>query len=186
MLPKRPSNHGRAAGCGAGMRCGGRRLLDPYRLTRLTLAINPLKVYQYLAAGKPVVTTRLPVLIPFGEAIACAADADEFVDAIEAGLARSGTPVSNEGARSTFASSTGPSWRRAGWACSPCPRRRCLASRYSGGPSSQPRHNCPGRSVLACAPLGGAGVYVCCCRCARGTALAYLGGLSPAEHCETK
>jgi glycosyltransferase involved in cell wall biosynthesis len=61
--------------------------LIPYRLTRLTLAINPLKVYQYLAAGKPVVATRLPALIPFGDEIACATGADEFVDAIEAALA---------------------------------------------------------------------------------------------------
>jgi len=64
--------------------------LIPYRLTRLTLAINPLKVYQYLAAGKPVVATRLPALIPFGEAIASAAGADGFVDAIDAALASVG------------------------------------------------------------------------------------------------
>jgi glycosyltransferase involved in cell wall biosynthesis len=66
--------------------------LIPYRLTRLTLAVNPLKVYQYLAAGKPVVATRLPALIPLGETIACAAGADEFVDAIEAALAGVGNP----------------------------------------------------------------------------------------------
>jgi glycosyltransferase involved in cell wall biosynthesis len=66
--------------------------LIPYRLTRLTLAINPLKVYQYLAAGKPVVATRLPALIPFGDTIACAAGADEFVDAIEGALTSVGDP----------------------------------------------------------------------------------------------
>lgn len=64
--------------------------LIPYRLTKLTLAINPLKVYQYLAAGKPVVATRLPALIPLAEAVACAAGADEFVDAIDAALASVG------------------------------------------------------------------------------------------------
>jgi len=60
--------------------------LIPYRLTKLTLAIDPLKVYQYLAAGKPVVATRLPSLLKFGETITCAAGVVEFVDAIEAAL----------------------------------------------------------------------------------------------------
>jgi len=71
--------------------------LIPYRLTKLTLAINPLKVYQYLAAGKPVVATRLPALIPLGEAVACAAGPDEFVDAIEAALASVGDPCIQRG-----------------------------------------------------------------------------------------
>jgi glycosyltransferase involved in cell wall biosynthesis len=66
--------------------------LIPYRLTTLTLAINPLKVYQYLAAGKPVVATRLPALSPFGDEIACASGADESIDAIEAALASIGDP----------------------------------------------------------------------------------------------
>src|SRR5262249_11103356 len=36
-------------------------------------------------------------------------------------LLASGTPVSNEGDRSTFASSIGPPWRRTGCACYPMP-----------------------------------------------------------------
>jgi teichuronic acid biosynthesis glycosyltransferase TuaH len=34
--------------------------LIPFRLTPVTLATNPVKAYEYLAAGKPVVSTPLP------------------------------------------------------------------------------------------------------------------------------
>lgn len=32
----------------------------PFRITPVTLSVNPVKVYEYLAAGKPVVSTALP------------------------------------------------------------------------------------------------------------------------------
>ena len=38
--------------------------LIPYRLTEMTRYINPLKAYEYLAAGKPTVSVELPELIP--------------------------------------------------------------------------------------------------------------------------
>jgi glycosyltransferase involved in cell wall biosynthesis len=34
--------------------------LIPFKLNKLTLASNPIKLYEYLAAGKPVVSTALP------------------------------------------------------------------------------------------------------------------------------
>jgi glycosyltransferase involved in cell wall biosynthesis len=34
--------------------------LIPFKINRLTLAVNPVKLYEYLAAGKPVVSTALP------------------------------------------------------------------------------------------------------------------------------
>jgi glycosyltransferase involved in cell wall biosynthesis len=43
--------------------------LIPYRLTEQTRHVNPLKVYEYLAAGKPVVGTALPELMQFGEMV---------------------------------------------------------------------------------------------------------------------
>ncbi|GLC87888.1 glycosyltransferase [Lysinibacillus piscis] len=36
--------------------------LIPFLINNLTLATNPVKVYEYLAAGKPVVSTKLPEL----------------------------------------------------------------------------------------------------------------------------
>lgn len=34
--------------------------LIPFKINKLTLAVNPVKLYEYLAAGKPVVSTALP------------------------------------------------------------------------------------------------------------------------------
>lgn len=59
--------------------------LIPFRRTPLTEATNPVKVYEMLAAGKPVVAVPLPELLPIAEQglIALAESAEAFVDAIE-------------------------------------------------------------------------------------------------------
>jgi glycosyltransferase involved in cell wall biosynthesis len=62
--------------------------LIPYRLNRVTRSINPLKVYQYLACGLPVVATALPSLRGFGEVISVAADGDEVAESFVAAIAR--------------------------------------------------------------------------------------------------
>lgn len=62
-------------------------LVVPYRRTALTESCNPLKVYEYLATGKPVVTTPLGGLNAARGAVAVAADADAFVAAVDAALA---------------------------------------------------------------------------------------------------
>ena len=63
--------------------------LIPYRLTRATRAINPLKLYQYLAAGKPVVASPLPQLARFADVVtSCrtpAAFASGIADALRTG-----------------------------------------------------------------------------------------------------
>lgn len=61
--------------------------LAPYRLTELTQSCWPLKVMEYLATGKPVVATPLESLLPLGETIPLAATPDQFLQAIETGLA---------------------------------------------------------------------------------------------------
>jgi glycosyltransferase involved in cell wall biosynthesis len=57
--------------------------LIPYVLSENKLLADPLKVYEYLAAGKPVISKRLPTLAWLGEAVAGAEGADEWVAAIE-------------------------------------------------------------------------------------------------------
>ena len=47
---------------------------------------SPLKMYEYLAAGKPVVSTPLPLLSHLGHVISFAHDAGEWVEAIERAL----------------------------------------------------------------------------------------------------
>jgi glycosyltransferase involved in cell wall biosynthesis len=61
--------------------------LLPYNLSGHTHAIYPLKLHEYLAAGRSVLATALPELRPFGDAIRIAADADEFIRLVPAALA---------------------------------------------------------------------------------------------------
>jgi glycosyltransferase involved in cell wall biosynthesis len=56
--------------------------LIPYRASELTASIFPMKVYEYLAAGRPVVATPLPALEGVEE-ITVAEGADAFVAAVE-------------------------------------------------------------------------------------------------------
>jgi len=58
----------------------------PFYLTDLTRATDPVKFYEYLSAGKPVVATPLPELAAFAEVCYSAADEEEFVDQLEAAL----------------------------------------------------------------------------------------------------
>lgn len=57
----------------------------PFTSTDLTKTVNPLKAYEYLAAGLPVVSTRLPELdhLPL---IRQVSSSREFVDAVECSL----------------------------------------------------------------------------------------------------
>jgi len=61
--------------------------LIPYVLDERTAAINPLKLYEYLAAGRPVVATALPELEPFRHLVRVAQDAPDFVAQVELALA---------------------------------------------------------------------------------------------------
>ena len=60
--------------------------LIPYRLISATLRINPLKLYQYLAVGRPVVATPLPAVTEFDDVVACCATAESFLAAIASAL----------------------------------------------------------------------------------------------------
>ena len=61
--------------------------LLPFRVIELTLATNPVKVYEYLSAGKPVVAVDLPETAQFGDLIHRAPDHAAFLDAVAAALA---------------------------------------------------------------------------------------------------
>jgi glycosyltransferase involved in cell wall biosynthesis len=58
----------------------------PYRRSRLTASIFPMKIYEYLAAGLPVVASGLPSLEGMAE-VALVDGADAAVQAIEEALA---------------------------------------------------------------------------------------------------
>jgi glycosyltransferase involved in cell wall biosynthesis len=61
--------------------------LLPYRINRETRHISPLKLYEYLAAGKPVVGTRIPAAERHEDLVALADDPTGFVAATRRVLA---------------------------------------------------------------------------------------------------
>jgi glycosyltransferase involved in cell wall biosynthesis len=62
-------------------------LIIPYRITPYTTTVHPVKTYEALATGKPLVATDLPELRPYAGPVAVARDGDEFLAAIRVGLA---------------------------------------------------------------------------------------------------
>jgi hypothetical protein len=54
----------------------------PFKVYELTKGMNPGKFYQYLAAGKPVISTALPELERYRDVVLLAHDVDEFLDLV--------------------------------------------------------------------------------------------------------
>ncbi|WP_139350283.1 glycosyltransferase [Rhodanobacter sp. C03] len=67
--------------------------LLPFQVIPLTLATNPVKVYEYLSAGKEVVSIALPEIRQFGELVRTGTDHASFVDAVGAALAATPDPA---------------------------------------------------------------------------------------------
>ncbi len=59
----------------------------PFKINELTRGVNPVKLYEYLAAGKPVVSSDLPEVRPFRPLVSIAGEPDQFVRKIEEELA---------------------------------------------------------------------------------------------------
>jgi glycosyltransferase involved in cell wall biosynthesis len=60
--------------------------LLPSRSNDYTASMFPMKFFEYLAAGRPVVSTDLPAIRPFRDVVTIAGSVDGFVAAIEAVL----------------------------------------------------------------------------------------------------
>lgn len=63
--------------------------LIPFKINELTLAVNPIKLREYLAAGLPVVSTPLPEVAIYEPWVKVAADAKAWSSAIEQTLSLS-------------------------------------------------------------------------------------------------
>lgn len=61
--------------------------LIPFRLNSLTRAVDPVKMYEYLSQGKPVVASRMPELLPHEELLYLAEGADDFVGCLDQAVA---------------------------------------------------------------------------------------------------
>ena len=81
--------------------------LLPFRVIDLTMATNPVKVYEYLAAGKPVVAVDLPEMAQFDGLVRVARSHEDFVAAVAAALDAPAT-AEDASARRLFAE--GQTW----------------------------------------------------------------------------
>lgn len=82
--------------------------LLPFKVIPLTLATNPVKVYEYLSAGKPVVTVDLPEMVQFEGLVYAAADKDAFLAAVSGVL---GKPEPNDLIQQRKAFAAGQTWQ---------------------------------------------------------------------------
>ena len=76
----------------------------PYVINRHTQTANPLKLPEYIATGRPVVTTPMPETFRFAGKIRIAGEPAAFIGAIEEALS---DPASPESRRAVLA---GESW----------------------------------------------------------------------------
>jgi len=60
--------------------------LVPHRRTPLTESMSPLKLYEYLAAGRPVAATDLPPVRGIDDRVVLVADGEDFADAVARAL----------------------------------------------------------------------------------------------------
>jgi len=60
--------------------------LIPFKNTQLIHATHPVKIYEYLAAGKPVVTTNLDELKPIADLCYIAKDKEDFLEKLDIAL----------------------------------------------------------------------------------------------------
>jgi glycosyltransferase involved in cell wall biosynthesis len=58
----------------------------PFKLTPLIEATHPVKFYEYLSSGKPVVSAKLPELLPYNDLCYLADSKEDFLNKIEIGL----------------------------------------------------------------------------------------------------
>lgn len=84
--------------------------LIPYTITPYTLGVNPLKTYEYLAAGMGVVSTAVPAVKPVPGHVSIISTLDDCVFQVRR-LASSGSPESLE---TRFALANENSWSKRG------------------------------------------------------------------------
>lgn len=60
--------------------------LIPFKLNELILSTNPVKFYEYISSGKPVVSSPLPELSPYSALLYISSGKEEFLENIEKAL----------------------------------------------------------------------------------------------------
>jgi|GEM_PF-291975 len=77
--------------------------LLPFQVIPLTLATNPVKVYEYLSSGKPVVCIDLPEISQFGDLVFKASNSSEFTLQVARALEKKSNTEKIIAARKKFA-----------------------------------------------------------------------------------
>lgn len=60
--------------------------INPFKFNRLTDRVSPLKFYEYLASGKPIVSVDMPGVSGFADVVEIARNSQEFVRGLERAL----------------------------------------------------------------------------------------------------
>jgi glycosyltransferase involved in cell wall biosynthesis len=60
--------------------------ITPHVMTSFTESLNPIKLWEYLAAGKPIVSTNVAGFRDYDRLVHLATDADSFIGAVQAAL----------------------------------------------------------------------------------------------------
>jgi glycosyltransferase involved in cell wall biosynthesis len=95
-LPKRPNVHFIGKRPYESMPAYGKQFdaaIIPFRLTEVILHANPLKLREYLAMGKPVVTVSTPEIDRYADAVEVARSREEYLAKLDAVLSRPPAPA---------------------------------------------------------------------------------------------
>ncbi|MEW9121224.1 MAG: glycosyltransferase [Thermotaleaceae bacterium] len=64
--------------------------MNPFRQSELTKNVSPLKFYEYLATGKPIVTVDMPAVRQFKDCVYISQDEDGFIENVKKAIEKSG------------------------------------------------------------------------------------------------
>jgi len=85
-------------------------LLIPHRRSTLALSMDPLKLYEYLTTGLPIVATDVPPVRTYEALVYIAHDAASFVEKVEEALAEQETPRAEDLWRARIEEAQRHSW----------------------------------------------------------------------------
>lgn len=86
-------------------------LLLPHRVTQASCSMDPLKIYEYLAAGPPIVSTKVPPITGFGDLVYAASDAGEFVHMVGQALDESRSDDAEQNRKRRMTEAEKHSWK---------------------------------------------------------------------------
>ena len=83
----------------------------PHQCSEFVESLNPIKLWEYLAAGRPIVSTDVAGFRDYPELVGITADAPEFIAACRAALVQIGTPAGESLKAVRRAEAANHSWR---------------------------------------------------------------------------